>query len=129
MNELYIPQIRRTRNAVNGRFLNGHVPHNLGKKWSEYIPKKKHKKMLKCLSLGKGNPNIGGKNAKKVIAIKDGNIFALYSSSEDAGRKSGICSRNIRSCCDGHRKHAGGLKWFWEADNEWIELINYGNKR
>nr|DAQ28689.1 MAG TPA: PROTEIN/DNA Complex catalytic motif, Helix-turn-helix DNA [Caudoviricetes sp.] len=125
MNELYIPPERPTRNLVNGRFLKGHTPFNKGKKWSDYIDDRKRRKMLRGLELGrKGNPNIAGSNAKQVVAIKDGQLFAIYSSSNDAGRKTGICSRNIRSCCSGKRKSAGGYQWFWESGDKWLDLIN-----
>lgn len=50
------------RNAVNGRFLKGIIPHNKGKKWSDYIDGRKKRKMLKGLELGRnqGNPKIAG---------------------------------------------------------------------
>lgn len=125
MNELYIPIERPTRNLVNGRFLKGHTPHNKGRRWSDYIDNYKREKMLEGLKLGrKGNPNIAGSNAKQVVAIKDEQLFAIYPSSNDAGRKTGICSRNIRSCCAGKRKSAGGYQWFWESDNKWCDLVN-----
>ena len=124
MSELYIPHKRSYRNPTNGRFLKGITPHNKGKKWADYIPTAKKKNMLKNLSLGRcGNSKIGGINAKKVVAIKDGAIYAMYNSSSEAERKLGICGRNIRSCCAKKRAQAGGLKWFFESDNEWLKLI------
>lgn len=125
MSELYIPIERPTRNLVNGRFLKGHTPHNKGKRWADYIAGIKRENMLRGLELGrKGNPNIAGSNSKQVVAIKDGQLFAVYPSSNDAGRKTGVCSRNIRSCCSGKRKSAGGYQWFLESDNQWLDLIN-----
>lgn len=124
MSELHIPHKRAYRNPINGRFLKGITPHNKGKKWADYIPEAKKNNMLKGLTLGRcGYNKIGGINAKKVVAIKDGEIYAMYDSACDAERKLGICSRNIRSCCAKKRAHAGGLKWFLESDNEWIKLI------
>lgn len=125
MSELYIPQERPTRNLVNGRFLKGHIPFNKGKKWSDYIDGRKKRKMLKKLSLGrKGNPSIAGHNARQVVALKDKRLIAVYPSSNAAERKTGICSRNIRSCCYGIRKHARGYEWFFEDDNQWINKVN-----
>lgn len=112
MNELYIPPQRLNRNPINGRFLKGSIPHNKGKKWDDYIPSHKRESMIKGLALGRtGNPNIAGCNAKKVVAIKSGRLQGVFQSSNDAKRKTGICARNIRNCCSGKRKHAGGYQW------------------
>lgn len=125
MNELYIAPERPTRNLVNGRFLKGHIPFNKGRKWSDYLDGRKKKKILKNLSLGRnGNSFIAGNNAKQVIAIKDKRLIAVYPSSNAAERKTGICSRNIRSCCSGKRKHAGGYECFFENDNQWLNKVN-----
>ena len=43
--ELYIEKEVPKRNAVNGRFLKGHVPHNKGKKWIEWMDMRKAKKI------------------------------------------------------------------------------------
>ena len=107
MNELYIPPQRLNRNPINGRFLKGSIPHNKGKKWDDYIPSHKRESMIKGLALGR----------------KSGRLQGVFQSSNDAKRKTGICARNIRNCCSGKRKHAGGYQWFWESDNSWCELI------
>lgn len=39
------------RNAINGRFLKGSIPHNKGKKWKDYVDGRKKRKMLKGLGL------------------------------------------------------------------------------
>jgi len=122
--ELYI-QKQIERNPKNGRFLKGSTPWNKGKKWEEIFDKKTREYILN--NLGKyrtGNPHIGGNNAIRVVAIKDGKLCGVFDSSNDAMRKTGICARNIRSVCSGKRKTAGGYKWYYEKDTEWIELIN-----
>lgn len=127
MSELYIPPERPGRNFVTGRFLKGNAPHNKGKKWADYIDGRKIRRMLKGLELGrKGKRNIGGWNKRTVVAIKEGSLMGVYPSTSEAERKTGICSRNIRSCCSGKRKHAGDYQWFWENDNKWCNLINQG---
>lgn len=108
-------------NPRNGQFLKGIVPHNKGKKWSEWMDENKQKKVLKNLQR-KGNPNIGGNNARKIIGIKNGK-FCVFESSKDAERKLSICARNIRTVCHGKRKFAGGMMWFFEESNEWIKFI------
>lgn len=113
MSELYIPPMRPKHNPTNGQFLKGHVPHNKGKKWEEWMDMRKAKRIkriavknLKC------RMNIGGWNKKAVYALdEDNNIVGWFESTCDAEKKVGICARNIRSVCNGKRKHAGGFKW------------------
>jgi hypothetical protein len=126
MSELYIPPERPERNLVNGRFLKGHTPHNKGKKWADYMDMRKAKriKRIGVKNLVR-NYRISGWNAKPVVAIKDDELVGIYPSASEAGRKAGICGRNIISCCSGKRKHAGGYQWFWENDNTWCNLINH----
>lgn len=123
--ELYIPPQQHTRNAVNGRFMKGHIPFNKGKKWTDYMDMRKAKrvKRIGLKNLRPGNKDIPGWNAKPVVAILDGEIKGIYRSSCDAERKTGICQHGIRLCCSKKRKSAGGYKWFWERDNSWLELI------
>nr|DAD81717.1 MAG TPA: PROTEIN/DNA Complex catalytic motif, Helix-turn-helix DNA [Myoviridae sp. ct9Ns12] len=126
MNELHISPERHNRNLVTGRFLKGCTPHNKGKKWDDYnVPLHKRERIFKGLASGRtGNPNIAGCRAKEVVAIRNGQLQCVFQSSNDAERKTGICARNIRHCCSGKRKHAGGYQWFWENDNSWCELVN-----
>lgn len=109
------------RNPHTGRFMKNSIPHNKGKKWKDYIDGRKKRRMLKGLELGRkqGNPNLAGANALKIVGIKNGK-FCVFESSEDAFRKTNICARNIRSCCSGKRKTAGGVSWFFESDNKWV---------
>lgn len=125
MSELYIPIERPTRNLVNGRFLKGHTPHNKGKKL-KFHSRWSKRRCLKNLEKGRSMPHktSAGMNRKSVVAIKNRQLFAVYPSSNDAGRKTGVCSRNIRSCCSGKRKSAGGYQWFLESDNTWCDLVN-----
>lgn len=112
-----------TRNKKNGRFLKNHKPHNKGKSWSEWMDGRKKRKVLKNLELGRvGNPNIAGSNAKKIVGIKNGK-FVVFPNSEEAGRILDITARNIRHACHKKRKSAGGWKWYFENDPEWIKSI------
>ena len=123
--ELYIPRTI-TVNPINGQFLKGHVPHNKGNRWEDYMDMSKASRIKKNLELGRkqGNPSMAGWNAKPVVAIKDGRLRGVYKSSNDAERKTGVCARNIRTVCAGKRRRAGGYEWYYENDNRWIELIN-----
>ena len=117
MSTLYIPPKRIYRNPTNGQFLKGITPHNKGKKWEDYMDMRKAKKVKRiAISNLKPNMNLGGWNAKPVVAIKDNELVAVYGSSVEAEKNTGICARNIRSCCNYKRKRAGGFRWFLEND-------------
>lgn len=122
MKELYIEPKRANKNVLTGRFVKGCVPHNKGKKWSEWMDGRKCKKVLNNLQRV-GNPNLAGWNARKVVGLKDGK-FRIFKSCSDAGRQLGIQQRNINSCCNKKRKTAGGFLWYFEDDNEWIKEHN-----
>ena len=123
--ELYIAPEKLSKNPLNGRFLKGHTPHNKGKKWVDYLDMRKARRMKKNLQKGRvGNSSIAGWNKRSVIGIKDGKIIGVFESASEAGRKTAINGRNISSCCNGKRKTCGGVQWFWESSNQWIELVN-----
>lgn len=130
MSELYIPIERPTRNLVTGKFLKGHIPHNKGKKMSDYMDLDKVEKIKR---IGAKNLvrtcRIAGWNAKPVVAIENDKLVGVYHSACEAGRKNRICIQNIVSCCSGKRKHAGGYQWFWENDNTWCNLVNHGENK
>lgn len=131
--ELYIEQPRLTRNAKNGRILPGHVPANKGKKWGEYkVPKKSRKKIL--ANLTNEGRKLGALASKpirciKIVGIKNGEFFGMFESAAVAEillRERGIkiSATNIRHCCKGKRKSAGGVKWFYEEDfDSWNKEI------
>jgi len=102
----------KLRNPLNGQFNKGAAAWNKGMTWKEMgISKRKQKKILSNLQ-HLGRPDIGGWNKKAVVALDDdGNILAWYSSACDAEGKTGLCARNIRSCCNCMRKHVGGYRW------------------
>lgn len=117
MSELYLPPERPKYNPINGQFLKGHVPHNKGKKWSDYMDGRKAKRIKRIATKNlRPRMDIGGWNKKSIIAMDDDdNIAGWFASSVDAERKTGIERRNINSACNGKRKHAGGFKWcFYE---------------
>lgn len=112
--ELYIPKVIE-RN--DGRFKKGHRAWNKGMRWDEMgISKEKQESLMRNLSLymGKGNPNIGGSNARPVIAYDDdGYKRHWFKSSSEAARKLGLQARNIiRSCRVGFR--CGGYNWRYD---------------
>jgi len=118
--ELYIEQIRPTTNKQNGQFLKGHEPFNKGKKWSDYLPKDKIRKMKKqILSLsGKGRKDIGGWNKKAVVAIKNGEFYGYFESCVNAADRLKVQRRNVSHVANGKRKHCGGFEFYFESEFE-----------
>lgn len=106
------PQVKM-KNPLNGQFNKGHEPWNKGMTWDEMgVSPEKQERMRANLSLHRKGRAIGGWNRKAVVAMDDdGHILAWFSSSYDADAKTGICCKNIRACCNGERKHAGGYRW------------------
>lgn len=105
------PKIQRK----NGRFVKGHIPHNKGKKWDEWMDGRKQRKVKKCL-IHIGNSTLPGWNKKQVVGISIDGKACIFESSKDVERKLGIESRNVRGCCEGKRNLAGGLFFMW-AEN------------
>lgn len=114
--ELKLPIERPQYNPTNGQFLKGHVPHNKGKKWEDYMDMRKAKRIKRIATQNlRPNMNIGGLNKKAVVCVDDeGNVLGWFSSACDAERKTGICARNIRNVCNGKRKKAGGFRCEFE---------------
>lgn len=113
------------RNWQTGTFLKGHIPHNRGKKWAEWMDMRKAKKILRIgMKNLKGRSDIGGWNKKPVVAITpDGRQF-YFESATDAERITGLIRRNITRCCQGKCKHCGKFQWFYFNDDKWLKLIN-----
>lgn len=114
--ELYIPIKRPNRDPTTGRFHKGSLPHNKGRKASEYMTPEG---LANSIRMGrknlKPNKNLGGHNKKAVIAITDeGKVVGWFDSAEDAGRKIGVSGSAIRNVCYGYRKKAGGFKWKYD---------------
>jgi hypothetical protein len=116
---------RPARNFQNGTFLRGHIPHNKGKKWAEWMDMRKAKKILRIgMKNLKGRSDIGGWDKKPVVAITlDGRWF-YFESAANAERITGLIRRNITRCCQGKCKHCGKFQWFYFNDDKWLKLIN-----
>lgn len=113
--ELYIPNKRLNRDPTTGRFNKGSIPHNKGKKASEYMSKEGLEKILRIGRKNlKPNRNLGGHNKRSVTAIYEGRVVGCFSSAKEASRKTGITSSAIRRVCYGQRKTAGGFKWQYD---------------
>lgn len=123
--ELYLEPVRKNYNPITGRFLKGIIPHNKGKKWEDYMDMRKAKRVKRIgMQNLKGNPNIGGWNKKQVIGIKENRIIGVFESATKAAERTKLIRRNISHCCEGKRKHCGGIRWFFEADIErWINYV------
>jgi len=83
----------------------------------EYTTPKTRKKILANLSHEgrlKGARAFKKLNSIPVVGIKDGKFYGQYESASDAERKLAsndikVQHENIRTCCKGKRKSAGGI--------------------
>ena len=140
--ELYIqPERRKTYNTKNGQFLKGNVPHNKGKKWSQWMGKRAQKRAAKGwknldLHRPKTRPDTAGRCSIEVVAVRDDGTWSVFSSLSEAARRVGGCSTNISRCArlnrDGKRVKWGGtnndhrykgIRWYYEADDIWTTKI------
>ena len=144
--ELYIPTVRRTTNPTNGQYLKGHVPHNKGKRWNDYMGKRAQKKCSKGWKnldehRSENGKKHGGRNRKPIVAITDDGKFRVlkdgYLAAEWLKKHTGkSCNReNIGRCCrengsgrlvrDNHGRDTGktntdhrymGIRFYFESD-------------
>jgi hypothetical protein len=63
------------------------------------------------INYGTRNQRAAEKNSKPIAQIKDGTVVAIYSSSIEAQKQTGIDFSKIRMCCRKERKSAGGYQW------------------
>ncbi|MBR4486649.1 HNH endonuclease [bacterium] len=64
------------------------------------------------LNYGTRNEKVSKNKSKKIKQLdKDGNLINIWLNSLEASKKLNIHSGNIRSCCRGELKTAGGYKW------------------
>jgi hypothetical protein len=112
-------------NLLNGQFLKGHVPHNKGKKWSEWMDMRKAKKIIRIAKQNlKPNMNLGGHNRREVVLVTDDGRWVCFESAAKAAELTNLCRRNISHCCQGKRKKCGKYRWFYFDDDQWTKLVN-----
>lgn len=123
------PEIPMTR-VVNGHniFNKGYHHGMKGKTYEEYYGEELAMKMKKTKSEKlKGHKFWGNTDAasKKVIAIKNGKIIAMYESAVEAARYAGVSYCTIRDYIKGRCKPKNSIKWFYEKDNNWYEELQF----
>ena len=114
---------RPTRNFKNGQFMKGHVPHNAGKKWDEWLSPEKQARILET---GKKNLRVNtalwGWNKRPVVAVNENGEHRYCESAQKAAEIMKLDKNNINSCCRGKRARCGGLYWFYFDSPEWPAL-------
>lgn len=122
----YIELKRPQYNLRNGQFLKGHIPHNKGKKWEEYMDMRKARRIIRIakMNLRHGNPNIGGWNKRQVVMVTPKGNWVVFESATEAASKMGLERRNISHCCQGKRQRCGGRWWFFFDDDRWITQLS-----
>lgn len=118
--ELTFPE--RPQRSQYGRFCEGHIPWNKGKKWSEYMDDDTARKVKQIGLKNLVHSHIGhpGHHKKSVVGITKSGKFYVFPSMCEAANATGIERTNIKLCCQGKRPSAGGLRWFFENDDSWI---------
>ena len=93
--------------AMSGKRLSDEVKNKISKS-------KKGRKLSEATKHKMSESRTGSKHFASIpITQFDdyGNKIAEYTNSREAEFHTGICSRNIRNCINGKRKHAGGYVW------------------
>lgn len=126
--ELHIPHKYPDRNPLNGRFNKGHIPHNTGKKWKDYMDKKTIRKLKKQLREN-AKYLVPPDTSRKVVGIKDGKLYGIFKSATLAANHLGVNLSNIVHCCAGRQKTCRGYQWFYEEDDKWLNLINIDDEK
>ena len=140
--ELYLPPDRLGNNPINGQFNKGHIPHNKGRKWSEWVGKRAQKRMMKgWANLDKYRPTTRPDNAgrcrKEVIAVRDDGTWCCLPFVGAAGEWIGGNRENVRRCCAFNlARHINrktgkvntdhrymGVRFYYESDPIWMDKI------
>lgn len=136
---LNLPPALTGVNPQNGRFLKGHVPANKGRKWSQYLSKRKQKRCAKGwanLELHRHRPPNAGRPKKAVIALTDDGEFKYFPYTVAAAKYYNGSRYNVARCC--RMNHLGtldkkgmvntdhkykGMRFYYENDTVWIKKI------
>lgn len=62
--------------------------------------------------------------SKPLAQIKDGKTIAVFSSTLEAGKKTGVNHGSISRCCNGGQKTSGGYAWKWLNGDEAEKIRN-----
>jgi hypothetical protein len=152
--ELTLGQQPLTRDPRTGRFRKGHIPANKGKRWIDYMPKRSQRRAAKGWAnvdkFRKAGANAGWNKRPVVCITEDGVFVGRFESAAEAARIAGTFSTLISKCCSrnlvvsrffdkkrdkyyhhsyirqtaGKTKDGRRLRWFYEDDDRWIEIIN-----
>lgn len=140
---LYIPTDWTRVNPRNGQFMKGHEPHNKGKKWEEYVPKKSQRRMRKgWKNLDKyrncnGRSDVSGRCKKEVVAVRNNGRYHIFDFLDAAAEWLGGSRENIGRCCRcNQERHVNqktgkintdhqykGIRWYFASDSIWQEKI------
>ena len=149
--ELYIPPTNNGVNKKNGQFLKGHIPHYKGKRWSEWIGKRKQRRAAKGWKnlekfRPKERPDNCGRCRKEVIAVFDDGTWKWFPYVGAAAQWIGGSRENVGRCCrynyrkricqhdwrPGQGKGASrintdhrykGVRWYFNEDDAWTTKV------
>lgn len=141
--ELQLEPVRVNRNPITGKFLKGNVPHNKGKKWSEWMDGRKQRKvrrLIRSYPRPKQRSDSSGRPKRPIIAVLKDGQFVFFPSINAAARWAGVYLVNIYNCArlnrmrnrNTHRKvtaevrtdhHYKGIRFYYEDDPIWMTKI------
>jgi hypothetical protein len=140
--ELYLPPERPQYNTRTGHFFKGHVPHNKGKKWDEWMSKRGQRRVRKgWVNLSEYRPKKRPDNSERcripVVAVRDDGTWCVLSFVGMAGEWVGGNRENVRRCCQfNRRRHVNkktgavntdhkymGIRFYYESDPIWMQKI------
>ena len=142
---LYIPTDWTRINPRNGQFMKGHEPHNKGKKWEEYVPKKSQRRMRKgWKNLDKyrncnGRADLAGRCKKEVVAVRNNGRYHIFDFIGAAAEWLGGSRENVGRCCRcNQERHVNqktgkintdhqykGVRFYFASDPIWQEKIGH----
>lgn len=126
-----------------GCFPKGFTPWNKGKKWDDYMSKRKQKKILKATAINlqkrpKVRPDNVERLSRPIIAFDEEGRWCQFLNTVVASERMGGNRRNIHRCAQANeaRKPRArkentintdhsylGLRWYFEDDDIWMQKI------
>lgn len=141
--ELRLEQVKPTKNPLTGRFLPGSIPHNKGKKWSEYMTKDAQRRAAKGWAnldkyRHKKRPDTSERFCKGIVAVMENGEYLTFKYSVDAAEWIQGNRENIGRCCRANASnHVNaktgqintdhnykGVRFYYITDTNWLSKVD-----
>ena len=134
--ELYIERENTHRNPTNGHYTKGHVPHNKGRRWNEYLGLEQQKKILAAATWNLRNhlhdprPATAERCRKPLIGLTDDGNVRYFSHAQAAANWIVGSRACVNRCCRLNASHGTntdhrykGIRFYFENDDNWTKKI------